>query len=188
MRILAGKFKGRAILTPPGKVTRPTTVVTRKTVFDILRHASWTPCMDECSVLDAYAGTGAFGFEAMSRGARFCKFFEIDRNAFHCIRKTILTFGLEESTDVHLRSTLKFDWSRTDRLFDLIFIDPPYKRGLVEKTLECLRFSRCLTEQALAIVETARDETIEINSFWKVWDTREIGTSRVFFLGYNFEG
>ena len=182
MRIIAGKFKGRSIMTPRGHKTRPTSVVTRRTMFDILSHAHWVQDIESCNVLDAFAGTGSLGLEALSRGARYCSFTEIDKNAHHCIRDTLEIFGLTDSTDLFLRSILKFDSNLSGNLFDLVFIDPPYRKNLVEKTLAHLTHVRCLSDKALAVVEMSHNEEVEIDSGWKIRDGRTIGASQLYFL------
>ncbi len=185
MRIIAGKFKGRTILVPDGHLTRPTAVLTRRMIFDILLHAPWAPSIDNCRVLDAFAGTGSLGFEALSRGALFCSFVDIEKSAFRCIRDTIVSFGIEAMADVNLRSILKFDVKLSNESFDLIFVDPPYHRGLVEKTLEYLSKTNLLSDQSLVVIESARNEQICLNSDWKDLDKRITGTSQVQFVGYS---
>lgn len=183
MRVIAGKFKGRKILTPNGDRTRPTSVVTRKTIFDIILHAPWAPDISKSRILDAFAGSGSLGFEALSRGARYCSFIEIEKNAFQCIRNTIQSFGLEETADVQLRSILKYGLHRPGETYDIVFIDPPYRRGLVSETLGHLENDQSLSKQALAVIETSRDEQIGLSSRWRVFDNRTIGKSRVHFVG-----
>lgn len=185
MRIISGKFKGRTIHTPDGNHTRPTAILTRRMIFDILRHAPWTPRMEKCRVLDAFAGSGSLGFEALSRGANYCSFVEIEKSAFRCIRDTTVNFGVEEMTDVNLCSILKFDPKSPSTSFNLIFIDPPYQKGLAEKTLEYLCRANFLSNQTLAVIESARNEQICLTSDWKVFDKRITGTSQVLFIGYS---
>ena len=183
MRVLAGKFKGRKILTPSGNRTRPTSVVTRKTIFDIILHAPWAPDITESRILDAFAGSGSLGFEALSRGARYCSFIEIEKNAFHCIRNTIQSFGLDETADVQLRSILKYGLHPSGESYDIVFVDPPYGRGLVSETLEHLESVQSLSRQALVVIETSREKQIGLSSRWRVFDERTIGKSRVHFVG-----
>ena len=103
MRIVGGQYKGRAIAAPPGRDTRPTSDRARESLFNILAHADWSPGIEGRRVLDLFAGSGALGFEAMSRGAVFALFVETDSAARGAIRDNIETLGLFGTTRIHRR-------------------------------------------------------------------------------------
>ena len=104
MRIVSGRLKGRALAAPEGQGTRPTSDRARQAIFNILEHAAWAAPLDGARVIDLYAGTGALGFEAISRGAAFCLFVETDDGARGAIRENAESFGLFGCTRVHRRS------------------------------------------------------------------------------------
>ena len=132
MRIVGGKFKGRAIRTPEGSNTRPTSDRARESIFNVLAHAEWAPSLEGARVIDAFAGSGALGFEAMSRGAAFCLFVETESSARGCIRDNIETFQLLIwATRIHASAGgRRLIWGRSLRDWEsrsiCVFLDPPY--------------------------------------------------------------
>jgi 16S rRNA G966 N2-methylase RsmD len=104
MRIIGGKLKGRTIKAPDGQGTRPTSDRARESLFNILAHADWAPALEGARVIDAFAGSGSLGFEAISRGAAFCLFVETEAAARGCIRDNVETFQLFGNTRIHRRS------------------------------------------------------------------------------------
>ncbi len=122
MRIIAGLHRGRGILPPPGRTTRPITDRVKESLFSIL-----TGQIREARVADIFAGTGSLGLEALSRGASFCCFVERDRHALRLLKQNIHTLGLDQQSQVTRKNAWLFSrWSSTSDPFDLIFVDPPY--------------------------------------------------------------
>src|SRR5687768_17555502 len=103
MRIVSGEFRGRALIAPAGQATRPTSDRARQAIFNILEHAPWSQGLRDLRVIDLFAGSGALGFEALSRGAAFCLFVETDEAARGAIRENVDAFGLFGRTRVHRR-------------------------------------------------------------------------------------
>lgn len=183
MRIVAGKFKGRPIAAPKGMATRPTSERAREALFNILAHADWAPGLEGARVIDLFAGSGALGLEAMSRGAEFCLFVETDPAARGAIRGNIELLGLFGNTRLHRRSAtdLGDKPAGLSRPFDLAFLDPPYGKELAPKALDMLARGGWLAEGALAIVETGAEETLEAAG-WELIDTRDMGAAKMWFL------
>lgn len=183
MRIIAGEHKGRAIAAPKGQGTRPTGDRARESIFNMLAHADWAPEIDGARVIDLFAGSGALGLEAMSRGAAFCLFVETDHGARGAIRDNIETLGLFGNTRLHRRSATDLGEkpASAGAPFTLAFLDPPYNKGLVEPALAGLVSGKWLAENALAVVETGVDETITPDG-WEPVETREYGAARMWFL------
>lgn len=183
MRIVSGQFKGRAIAAPKTKNTRPTSDRARETLFNILAHADWAPALDGARVMDLFAGSGALGLEALSRGAGFCLFVETAHDARGAIRSNIEGLGLFGVTKIHRRSAIDLGAlpGAIGDPFELIFMDPPYNKGLVEPCLRALKAGGWLAEDALIVVETARDEQPDFAG-WDVLSEREIGAAKVWFL------
>ncbi len=153
MRIIAGKWRGRALKAPPGDATRPTSDRAREALFSML--ASRLGSFEGLAVADIFAGTGALGLEALSRGATHCTFVEQDRAALEALRANIATLGADAL--VRAQSATGFSGGP----FDLVFLDPPYRSGLWKEALGRLT----LAPGAWASLETARDEAIDPPGF-----------------------
>ena len=184
MRIVGGQFKGRNIVTPEGQNTRPTSDRAREAIFNILAHADWAPNLEGARVLDVFAGSGALGFEAMSRGGRFCLFVETDDAARGAIRDNVETFGLFGTTRVHRRDATQLGLRPGSQAeaFNLVFLDPPYRKGLGEKALAALIEGNWLTEDALIVFERASDEDVFVTGVWQKINEKTYGAAQVLFL------
>jgi len=164
MRIVAGEWRGRALAAAPGAATRPTADRVRQALFDMLRHADWAEGALEGTVVDAFAGTGALGLEALSRGARRAAFFERDRSAVRGLAANVAALGaggggasgrvLIEAADVTRPRAAPAGWSPAG----LVFLDPPYRQGLVLPALAALGAAGWLAPAPLAVAEIAADE------------------------------
>lgn len=183
MRIVGGEFKGRAIAAPAGRDTRPTSDRARESVFNVLAHADWSPGVEGRRVLDLFAGSGALGLEAMSRGAAFALFVETDATARGTIRDNIEALGLFGTTRIHRRDAtdLGVKPAGLGDPFDLVFLDPPYGKGLGERTLAKLGAGGWITADALIMLEVGADETPKLEAF-ETLDERGYGAAKVFFL------
>jgi 16S rRNA (guanine966-N2)-methyltransferase len=184
MRIVGGKLKGRAIRTPEGKTTRPTSDRARESIFNVLAHADWAQPLDGARVIDAFAGSGALGFEAISRGAAFCLFVETESAARGCIRDNVETFQLFGVTRIHRRSAVDLGPkpAGVGAPFNLVFMDPPYAYNLVPPALEQLARGHWITPDALVVAETGADEAAPETPGWTALDSRIYGAARVSFL------
>ncbi|MBL1430614.1 MAG: 16S rRNA (guanine(966)-N(2))-methyltransferase RsmD [Robiginitomaculum sp.] len=183
MRITSGSLGGRQLISPDGKGTRPTTDRARQGVFNILSHANWAKPLSGLRVLDLFAGSGALGFEAISRGASFCLFVEQDSNARAAIRDNIEAFELFGHTRIHRRSATDLGKrpASTGAPFDLVFLDPPYDQGLGERALSGLSRYDWITDDALLVFECGAEEQPDVSSF-EILDTRTYGAAKFLFL------
>ena len=134
MRIVSGRFRGKVLKTPEGSATRPTSDRARQAVFNILEHADWSNGLAGARVIDLFAGSGALGLEALSRGAAFCLFVETDEAARGAIRHNIEAMGLFGATRVHRRDATDLGArpASAGPAFDLAFLDPPPKGAYSE--------------------------------------------------------
>jgi len=183
MRIVGGQFKGRAIAAPAGRDTRPTSDRARESLFNVLAHAEWSPGVEGRRVLDLFAGSGALGLEAMSRGAAFALFVETDAAARGTIRDNIEALGLFGTTRIHRRDAtdLGVKPAGLSDPFDLVFLDPPYHKGLAARALARLGEGGWISDEALIVYECAADEAPEAPGYVIV-DTRAYGAAKVSFL------
>ena len=184
MRIVGGTLKGRTIRTPEGRDTRPTSDRARESIFNILAHAEWAPSLEGARVIDAFAGSGALGFEAISRGGAFCLFVETEAAARGCIRDNVEAFQLFGNTRIHRRSATDLGPKPAGlgAPFDLVFMDPPYANGLVPPALEQLVRGQWITADALVVAETGSHEPPLEAAGWNMLDERTYGAARVSFL------
>ncbi|KQS56130.1 16S rRNA (guanine(966)-N(2))-methyltransferase RsmD [Brevundimonas sp. Leaf363] len=184
MRIVAGRLKGRAIVAPDGQGTRPTSDRARQAVFNVLEHAAWAEPLDGARVIDLFAGSGALGFEAMSRGAAFCLFVETDDGARGAIRENADAYGVMGATRVHRRSAVDLGVrpGSAGEAFDLAFLDPPYGKGLGEQALARLLEGNWLKPGALVVFERGSGEPEVETPGYERLDAREYGAAQVLFL------
>ncbi|WP_242913326.1 16S rRNA (guanine(966)-N(2))-methyltransferase RsmD [Brevundimonas pishanensis] len=185
MRIVAGSLKGRAIVAPEGQGTRPTSDRARQAIFNVLEHAGWAEdVLDGARVIDLYAGSGALGYEAISRGGAFCLFVETDDGARGAIRENMDAYGLFGRTRVHRRSATDLGPrpGSAGEAFTLAFLDPPYGKGLGEQTLEKLLEGNWLAPNAVVVYERGSDEPEIETPGYERMDARDYGAARVLFL------
>ena len=184
MRIIAGKHRHRMLVAPEGRAVRPTSDRAREAVFDILAHGRFSEqdaCLDAL-VLDAFAGTGAFGLEALSRGARHAVFIEKDRGARAALQQNIAALG-----ETAHAAIVNGDATRPPRATgacSLVFLDPPYGEDLAAPALTALAQSGWLAEGALAVIEIAAKEDLEVPKNFEPLDERRYGAAKFVFLRY----
>ena len=152
MRVIAGKARRTLLKTPEGLETRPTTDRTKETLFNILNNY-----LPDCNFLDLFSGSGAIGIEALSRGARFAVFSDTSKAAIDCIRANLTATHLSEDASVlqkDAQSVIRA-MELSDKVFDVIFMDPPYDKELEKKVLEVLEQSSIIHRDTLIVVEAS---------------------------------
>lgn len=154
MRVIAGEARGRKLRELPGLDTRPTTDKVKESIFNIVQFD-----IEGRRVLDLFAGTGQMGVEALSRGARWVTFVDSRREAVKVVRENVALTGYEEKSEILNRDALAFVAGRPQS-FDLLFLDPPYRTGLMEKALEAIVGIDIVTEHGIIVCETAADEVL----------------------------
>ena len=184
MRVVGGRYRGKPLRTPAGEGTRPTADRARQAVFNILEHAAWSPGLEGLRVIDLFAGSGALGIEALSRGAASCLFVETGEAARGAIRNNLDSLGLIGVARIHRRDAADLGprMGSVGAPFDLAFLDPPYGLGLAERALAGLAAGAWLAEGALAVLERAAgDGQLQLEG-WELLDERVYGAARVSFL------
>lgn len=186
MRIVSGEFRGKTLAAPSGEATRPTSDRARQAIFNILEHAAWSPGPRDARVIDLFAGSGALGFEALSRGAAFCLFVETDEAARGAIRENVEAMGLFGRTRVHRRDATQLGQrpGADGPAFDLAFLDPPYAKGLGDVALAKLAEGGWLTPGAIVIFERGAAEPAPEVAGFTALDVRDYGAARVHFLRF----
>src|SRR3954468_7241522 len=155
MRVVGGRLKARTLASPSTQQIRPTADRLRESLFNILAHAYDDPIVEAC-VLDLFAGTGALGIEAVSRGAKFTLFVDNGAEARALLRNNVEALGLGGVTKVYRGDATDLGPVHPVEPFALVFLDPPYGRGLAEKALASLRDGGWLAPGALLVVEEAK--------------------------------
>lgn len=183
MRIVAGRFKGAALAAPKSHDTRPTSDRLRETIFNILAHGLDVD-LEDARVLDLFAGTGALGFEAISRGARHCTFIEEGTEARGIIRRNMEALGLNGAAKIFRRDATRLGSAGTIEHFDLVFADPPYDKKLGEKALASAAGGDWLKQGALCVLEERSSAHIDVPAGFEELDRRQAGDSQVVFLRY----
>ena len=183
MRIVSGSLKGRRITTPPGEATRPTSDRARQAVFNILEHAPWSDGLGGLRVIDLFAGSGAMGLEALSRGASACLFVENDRSAGEAIQANIQAMGQQGPARLLKRDATKLG-QNAEAAFDMAFLDPPYGKGLGEMALAALTLGGWLRPDALAVLERGAGEPPLQAERFEHMDERRYGAAKVWFLRF----
>lgn len=190
MRIVAGRHRGRRLTAPRGRDVRPTADRTREALFNILEHGHFVEgggsLLRGAVVLDAFAGTGALGLEALSRGARHAVFMETARDALDVLRRNVTACREEDHAEI-----LRVDATRPPPSLQscaLAFLDPPYGSGLTGPALHALAGAGWLEDGAICSIELAAGEAFAAPAGFEVVDERRYGAARIVLLRYGAAG
>lgn len=176
MRIISGKYKSRKLIPPLTNATRPTSDRARESIFNIISNLK-PDFMNGAIVLDAFAGSGALGLEALSRGASHIIFMEKNHQTAQIIRKNVNNFMAESQCIIIVGDATKPP--KANQPMTLIFLDPPYDQIVEDICLEALFKLGWINEETLIILETSIKREIKIPSFAKVIDQRRYGAAMV---------
>lgn len=180
MRIVGGALRGRALTAPRSQTVRPTSDRLRESVFDILAHRFDDPVAGAV-VIDLFAGTGALGLEAMSRGAARALFVDDGTEARALLRANTEALGLGGVTRIFRRDATKLGAAPPGETFSLAFLDPPYGKGLGALALKALIDGGWLAKDALLVIEESADATIDLPAPLKQEDARRYGDTQFLF-------
>ncbi len=183
MRVVAGRLKGKPLRAPAGEGTRPTSDRLRESLFNILVHGrAAAASIDDARVLDLFAGSGALGIEAMSRGAAFCLFVDEDAGARGAIRDNCSALGLNGTTKIFRRDATDLGPLERFQPFTLAFLDPPYGKGLGERALASASIGGWLAPGAVCVLEERAHAEIVVPEGFEAIETRAQGLGAVTFL------
>lgn len=188
MRVVGGKFGGRALVAPDDRLVRPTSDKVRQALFNILEHRDLGDfTLEDASAIDLFCGTGALGIEALSRGAKFCLFVDDDAGSRALVRENVEKLALTGISKIWRRDAADLGPVNTGSggPFDIAFLDPPYRKGLAEKCLASLKAGGWLKPGAVVVVETAADETLSHDDY-ELLDVRDYGETRIAILTASF--
>lgn len=180
MRIVGGRFRGRTLVAPRTTTVRPTSDRLRETVFNVLAHAHGDP-VENARVLDLFAGTGALGLEALSRGAASAFFVDDSAEGRGLVRANVDALGVAGLTKVFRRDATRLGDVHPNLPFTLVFCDPPYGRGLATAALASAAAGGWFAPGAIVVVEEAADAAVELPSALSLLEDRAYGDTKVLF-------
>jgi 16S rRNA (guanine966-N2)-methyltransferase len=181
MRIVGGRLKGRVLQGPGSNAIRPTSDRLRETLFNVLAHSYGNP-VESALTLDVFAGTGALGIEALSRGARFALFVDESAKACAIVRANVEALGLLGAARIFRRDARKLGAAPENERFNLVFLDPPYGKGFVPSTLKALRDGGWLSKEALLVIEEPADTDVDLPESFVALEKRRFGDTQLVFV------
>lgn len=182
MRIIAGRFRGAKLATPRDDAVRPTSDRVREALFNVLAHGIDGMELEGARALDLFAGTGALGLEALSRGARYCLFIEQSAAARGLLRRNVEALQLTGVTRIWRRDATGLGPAGNLEAFDLMFLDPPYCKGLGEQALGAAYEGGWIKPGAIAVLEERAGAEVAIPTGYEKLDVREYGDTQVIYL------
>lgn len=182
MRVIAGVARGRKILSPEGMGTRPTLDRIKESIFNIIQNR-----IRDAVVLDQFAGTGSLGLEAASRGARECHLIDKGDITFNYLKQNVINLNFEEKCTCHKGDCYKYleEFGRIGKVFNLIFIDPPYAKEMIPPSIDLIVKNKLLQKDGLIITKIDTSEEIYGgNEEIRLTDKRKYGNTTVCFYEY----
>ena len=187
MRIVGGRLGGRNLRAPASRDIRPTSDRLRETIFNMLAHRFEDAC-EGARVVDLFAGTGALGLEALSRGAGFALFVDDGSESRALLRENVEALGLGGITRIFRRDATKLGAAPPGDPFTLAFIDPPYGKCLAIRAILALDAGGWLAGGALCVIEEAADAAVDLPPAFVLAERRESGDTQVLFVSYTGDG
>jgi 16S rRNA (guanine966-N2)-methyltransferase len=180
VRVVGGRFRGRPLAGPKSDAIRPTSDRLRETIFNVLAHGYGDP-VDGARVIDLFAGTGAMGIEALSRGAAFCLFVDEGAQARGLIRENVEALGLGGATRLFRRDATRMGAAGQNPPASLVFCDPPYGKDLAPRALKSCADGGWLSPGALVVVEEAQGSSVALPFGFEEVERRDYGETTVLF-------
>ena len=186
MRIISGSFKGKKILEPQDIKTRPLKDLTKESIFNIINHSNkFKINLNNSIILDLFSGVGSFGIECLSRDAKFVVFVEFYNGVIPILKKNLLHLKSIENFEVIEKDIYNSDlFSKLDRKFDIIFLDPPYKDKNIENVLLKIKNEKILNKKGIIIVHRHKNDQDIIPKNFKIIEEKKYGISKIIFLSY----
>ena len=183
MRVIGGSLKGKKLLIPLDKSTRPLRDMVRESIFNILNHSSKVPKdINNSKVLDLFSGTGSFGIECLSRGAKEVIFFENYSNSIKVLKNNIFNLKLESKTKVFESNAYNLkDSNLNNKIFDVIFLDPPFKDKEINILIDQIKILKIADINTIIIIHRNKKSADNISRFLNVLDEKNYGLSKILF-------
>ena len=187
MRVIGGKFKGKRLIEPKDKETRPLKDLTKESIFNIINHSNkFSIDLKKAKVLDLFSGVGTFGMECLSREARKVVFVENYNGVLPILKKNLLSISPSNIYEILEKNIYdKSTFSKFSDRFDLIFLDPPYKDKNLETVLNHIKESEILKKSGVIIIHRHKREIDTMPNEFKVIEEKKYGISKIIFLIYS---
>ena len=186
MRIIAGELKGKKLLIPLDKSTRPLKDMVRESIFNILDHSSKVSAkINNSKVLDLFSGTGSFGIECLSRGAKNVIFFENYFNSLKILKQNIFKLKLENKSSIYNFSAYNLENSNLEtEIFDIIFLDPPFRDVEIKKLIDQIKKLKIVDVNSLLIIHRNKKSNDGFSKYLNVIEEKNYGLSKIFFCKF----
>ena len=183
MRVIAGELKGKKLLDPLDKSTRPLKDIVRESIFNILNHSNKISAkIHNAKVLDLFSGTGSFGIECLSRGAAEVLFFENYHNSLKILKQNIFTLKLENKSKVYNYSAYNLvDSNLESIIFDIIFLDPPFKDREMKSLIDQIKKLKIVDVNSILIIHRNKKSDDNISQYLNIIEEKNYGLSKIFF-------
>ena len=183
MRIISGNFRGKKILEPEDKSTRPLKDLTKESLFNIILHSNkFNLKIKDANILDMFSGVGSFGLECLSREASTVTFVENYKKVLHILKKNISNINcLEKSKILEKDAFNQLDLNNLSNKFDIIFMDPPYKEKLLPELLKKILEANILNEEGVIIIHRHKNENDNLDKFFNIIEEKNYGISKIIF-------
>ncbi len=183
MRIISGELKGKKLSEPLDKSTRPLKDMVRESIFNILDHSNkLSTKINNSKVLDLFSGTGSFGIECLSRGAAEVFFIENYHNSLKILKKNISNLKLENKSKIYNNSAYNLEDSNfKNMIFDLIFLDPPFKDGKIESLIDQIKKLKITDINSILIIHRNKKSDDKISKYLDIIEKKNYGLSKIFF-------
>ena len=183
MRIISGNFKGKKILEPNDKSTRPLKDLTKEALFNIILHSNKFDVKIKLSnILDLFSGVGSFGLECLSRDASSVTFVENYKKVLPILKKNILTLNYLDKSKIIEKDIFKIlNFDILEKKFDIIFIDPPYKEKSLSELLKKILLAKILNEEGIIIIHRHKNEKESFHEFFDILEEKYYGISKIVF-------
>jgi 16S rRNA (guanine966-N2)-methyltransferase len=183
MRVISGKFKGKKILTPKDKTTRPLKDLTKESIFNIITHSNkFNIQLQNSNVLDLFSGVGSFGLECLSRGSSYVIFVENYKEVLLILKNNISNMNFQENVLVIEKDIIEnLDFDQIKQRIDIIFMDPPYKEKNLSKLLIKVKKAKILSQEGIVIIHRHKKENDTFPKNFKIFEEKIYGISKVIF-------
>ena len=187
MRIIAGNFKGKKILEPKDKETRPLKDLTKESIFNIINHSNkFSINLEESNVLDLFSGTGSFGLECLSRKAKYVTFIENYKQILPILKKNLSNLKFTSNYEVIEKDILNnFNFTQIQNRFDIIFLDPPYREKETNKLLNNIYKNNILNKDGIIIIHRHKNQKDKHFEKFKIIEEKKYGISKIIFGKFN---
>ncbi len=184
MRIIGGNSKGKKISIPYDNKTRPLKDLVKEAIFNLLEHSNkFDTSLLNSNILDLFSGTGSFGLECYSRGAKFITFVENYSEALKVLKKNIISLNATESSQIIQKNCFEYPDLNKNLLekFDIVFLDPPYKENKINYLIDHIKNDELLKKNGIIIIHRHKKDNVKITTKLKILDTRNYGISKIIF-------